>query len=93
MWSWILTITNMVYGGTTLQYTYRQTSNLSRTLIGNKIVHHSDVAGASPVGAAPTTSSFSIEDLASMDWVKSTARRDEKYLSFGIWCGFIMEIL
>ena len=32
--------------------------NISRTLIDNKIVDHSDVAGASPVGAAPTTSSF-----------------------------------
>ena len=26
---------------------------------GNKIVDHSDVVGATPVGAAPTTSSFS----------------------------------
>ena len=38
---------------------YRKTSNISRTLAGNKIVDHSDVVGASPVGAAPTTSSFS----------------------------------
>ena len=38
---------------------YREVSNLSRTLVGNKIVDHSDVVGASPVGAAPTTSSFS----------------------------------
>ena len=38
---------------------YRKTSNMRRTLVGNKIVNHSDVAGASPVGAAPTTSSFS----------------------------------
>ena len=38
---------------------YRKTSNISRTFIGNKIVDHSDVVGASPVGAAPTTSSFS----------------------------------
>ena len=38
---------------------YRQVSNIRRTLIGNKIVDHSDVVGASPVGAAPTTSSFS----------------------------------
>ena len=38
---------------------YRQTSNISRTLVGNKIVVHSDVVKASPVGAAPTTSSFS----------------------------------
>ena len=38
---------------------YRQVSNISRTLVGNKIVDHSDVIGALPVGAAPTTSSFS----------------------------------
>ena len=38
---------------------YRQTFNIKRALVGNKIVDHSDVAGASPVGAAPTTSSFS----------------------------------
>ena len=39
--------------------TYRKTSNISCTLVGNKIVDTSDVVGASPVGAAPTTSSFS----------------------------------
>ena len=39
--------------------TYRQVCNIRRTLVGNKIVDHSDVVGASPVGAAPTTSSFS----------------------------------
>ena len=38
---------------------YRQVSNIRRTLVGNKIVDHSDVVGASPVGTAPTTSSFS----------------------------------
>ena len=38
---------------------YRQVSNISRTLVGNKIVDHSDVVGASPMGAVPTTSSFS----------------------------------
>ena len=37
---------------------YRQTTNISRTLEGNKIVDHSDVDGAAPV-TAPTTSSFS----------------------------------
>ena len=41
------------------KFTYRQVSNIRRTLEGNKIVDHSDVVGASPVGAAPTTSSFS----------------------------------
>ena len=36
-------------------------SNLKykRLLVGSRIVDHSDVVGASPVGAAPTTSSFS----------------------------------
>ena len=38
---------------------YRQVSNIRHTLVGNKIADHSDVVGASPVGAAPTTSSFS----------------------------------
>ena len=38
---------------------YRQTSNIRHTLVDNKIVDHSDVVVASPVGAAPTTSSFS----------------------------------
>ena len=38
---------------------YRQVSNIRRTYVGNEIVDHSDVVGASPVGATPTTSSFS----------------------------------
>ena len=38
---------------------YCQTSNIRCTLIGNQPVDHSDVVGASPVGAAPTTSSSS----------------------------------
>ena len=38
---------------------YRQTSNIRRTRVGNEIVAHSDVVGAPPVGAAPTTFSFS----------------------------------
>ena len=38
---------------------YRQTSNKRRILVGNEIVDHRDVVGASPAGAAPTTSSFS----------------------------------
>ena len=40
---------------------YPQTSHISSTLLGNEIVDHSvsDVAGASPFGAAPTTYSFS----------------------------------
>ena len=42
-----------------LLFMYRKISNIRRTLVGHKIVDHSDVVGASPVGAAPTTSSFS----------------------------------
>ena len=38
---------------------YRQTSDISHTLVGNKTVDHSYVVEASPIGAAPTTSSFS----------------------------------
>ena len=46
-------------GDYTYHITYRKVSNIRRTLVGNKIVDHSDVVGASPAGAAPTTSSFS----------------------------------
>ena len=42
-----------------LRNMYRKVSNIRRTLVGNEIVDHSDVDGASPVGAAPTASSFS----------------------------------
>ena len=31
----------------------------TRTLVSNETVDHGDVVGAPPVGAAPTTSSFS----------------------------------
>ena len=44
----------------TVLYTYRQTSNISHTSVGNKIVDHLDVVGVSPAAAAPTTSSFLI---------------------------------
>ena len=37
---------------------YRQTSSISHALVGNKTVDHSDIVGASLIGAAPTTSSF-----------------------------------
>ena len=38
---------------------YRQTSNTRRSLLGTKVANHSHVVGASPVGAAPSTFSFS----------------------------------
>ena len=65
---------------------YRKTSNIRDTLVCNKIVDHSDVVGASPVGAAPTTSSFSTWHLASRESVKKAARQYENLLSVGIWC-------
>ena len=58
---------------------YCQTFTIRHNFVGNKIVDHSDVVGASPVGAAPTTSSFSTQHLASMDWAKTTARQEEKH--------------
>ena len=65
---------------------YRKTSDISSTLVDNKIVDHSDVVGASPVGAAPTTSSFSTQHLASRDSAKTAARQYDNLLSVGIWC-------
>ena len=41
------------------KWIYHNTSNIRRTLVGNKLVDPSDVVGASPVGAAPATSSLS----------------------------------
>ena len=35
-----------------------QTSNMRRSLVGNKLIDPSDVVGASPVGAASTISSL-----------------------------------
>ena len=37
---------------------YHQISKIRCTSVGNKFVDHSDVVGASPVGAAAITSSF-----------------------------------
>ena len=69
--------------------TYRKTSDISCTFVGNKIVDHSDVVGAPPVGAAPTTSSFS---TASMDWANTTTRRNEKHLILGDFVELILEV-
>ena len=67
---------------------YRETSNIRRSLIANKLVDHSDVVGASPVGAVPT--SIVILDLTpdfnEIEKKKTTGRLDEKHLRFGVWC-------
>ena len=45
----------------TYMYIYTpQTSNISGTSEGNKIVDYSDVVGSAPMDNAPTTASFSI---------------------------------
>ena len=49
----------LVTQSATMILTYHQVTNIRGTLVGYEIVDHSDVVGASPVGAAPTTSSFS----------------------------------
>ena len=53
---------------------YHPTSNISRMLVGNTIVDHSDAIAALPIDAAPTVSTFSTEHLASIDWAKTIAR-------------------
>ena len=65
------------------KYEYRKTSNLRRTLVSNKIIDHSDVVGASPVGAAPNTSSFSTQHLASRDSAKTAVKTVRE--SFKCW--------
>ena len=69
-----------------------KTSNIRRTLVGNTIVDHSDVLGALPVGAAPTTSSFSTWHLASRDSAKTTARQYDNLLKVGIWCDLYQRL-
>ena len=48
-----------MYGEIHLQIPVPTVKHLISDALGNKIVDHSDVVGASPAGAAPTTSSFS----------------------------------
>ena len=71
---------------------YRQISDTSRTVVGNKIVGHSNVVGASPIGAAPTVSSCSTWHQASIDCAKTTARRDEKTLKLWILARLLSDI-
>ena len=73
-------------------YIYCQTSNIRCTLLGNKIVDHSDVGGALPVGAAPITSSFStstpgINGLGKGNW----KTRRETFKCWDLLC-LILEI-
>ena len=58
-WKTKLTMQNVINDKSHECNMYRQVSNIGCTLVGNKIVDRSNVVGASPVDAAPTTSSFS----------------------------------
>ena len=72
------------------QWKYCQISNVSCTLIGNKIVHHSDEVGAAPVAAAPTTSSFSMQHLASIDLGNNNCKtRQEIFKFWGFGASYI----
>ena len=73
IWISIIKITRLQRDMPVLVY-YRQTSNISRTLVGNTIVDHSDRLSA-PVGAAQTISPFSTWYLASKDCTKTIGRR------------------
>ena len=59
--------------------------------MNNRSVDHLDVVGVSPVGVAPTISSFS-NWLASRDWVKTIAGQDGKHLNCGIWCLLVRDV-
>ena len=63
-----------------LSQNYHQTSNISSNFVGNKLIDHSDVIGASHVGVAPTTSSF----LAWLQWIGQRQLEDEELLAFGV---------
>ena len=63
---------------------YREASNIIRTLVGNKIVDHSDVVGASPVGAAPTTSSFSTSQSGFKRFGKDSRKTVREYLCWDL---------
>ena len=66
---------------------YRKTSNIRRTLVGNKIVDHSDHRLS-----ALLRLHLHSRHLASMDWAKTADRRDEKHLSDVIWCALYQKV-
>ena len=73
---------------------YCQTSNISHTLVSNKTVDHSDVVGASPVSAAPTTSSFLTEHLTSMDCTKDNCKaRQETFKFWDLCVSYIRDLM
>ena len=72
---------------------YRQISNIRRTLIGNKIVDHSDVVGTSPVGAAPTTFSLSAQHHGFNGLGKDRCKTRLETFRFWYLVRLILEVL
>ena len=91
IWSLTLCQLLMCKGAKFWKYNYHQISNIRHTLIGNKTVDHSNIIEASPVGAAPTTSSFSTQHLTSIDCAETTVRRDDRHLIFVIGISYIRD--
>ena len=60
---------------------YRKISSIRHTHVGNKVVDHSDVAEALPVGAAPTTSSLLTPGFNGLGKDNSKTRRE----TFKFW--------
>ena len=57
---------------------YPQTSDIRHTLLGNKIVDHSDVVGTASSGAAPSTSSF-------LTWLQGIVQRQLQHKTRNIF--------
>ena len=64
---------------------YRQVSNITRTLVGNKIVNHSDVVGAAP--------SFSTWTPGFIGFGKDNCTTRRETFKFGNLVQLILEIL
>ena len=75
--------------------TYHQTSNISRTLVGNKSVDLPGVVGASPVGAAPTTSSLLTWHLAGFNILHkdNCKTRGETFQFLGFGVSYIIQFM
>ena len=82
------------FGSTLLDFKgdIREVSNLRRTSLGNEIVDHSDVVGASPVGAAPTTSSFSTKHW--LQWIgqRQVQGKTRNLYVWGLGAFYIREL-
>ena len=66
--------------------TYHETSNISRTIISNKIVDHSDVVGAWPVGVVPTHTSIFDLTTGFNGLGKDNCKTRGETSNLGIWC-------